>query len=57
MGAYLARTVRKMAQPSAEPECAAAIVLSNQAVEAAYAMLDEVLDWRIIHQAHQVELT
>ncbi len=57
MGAYLARTVRKMAQPSAERECAAAIVLSNQAVEAAYAMLDEVLDWRIIHQAHQVELT
>jgi hypothetical protein len=45
-----------MAQPAIEPECAAAVLLSSQAVEAAHAMLDEVPDWRIIHQANQVEL-
>jgi hypothetical protein len=56
MAAYLARRVREMAQPAIEPECAAAVLLSSQAVEAAHAMLDEVLDWRIIHQSHQVDL-
>lgn len=56
MAAYLARRVREMAQPATQPECAAAVLLSSQAVEAAHTMLDEVLDWRIIHQANQVEL-
>jgi hypothetical protein len=56
MAAYLARTIREMVQLATEPECAAAVLLSSQALEAAHAMLDEVLDWRIIHQAHQVEL-
>ena len=57
MCAYLARTITEVAAPSKQPECAAAVLLSNQAVEAAHMMLVEVLDWRILHQAHQVELT
>jgi hypothetical protein len=57
MAAYLARTVREIAQPTSAPKCAAAVLLSSQAVATAHAMLDEVLDWRIIHQTHQVELT
>ncbi len=57
MCAYLARAISDIAQPSDQPECAAAVLLSNQAVEAAHMMLGEVLDWRIFHQTHQVELT
>jgi hypothetical protein len=57
MRAYLARAIAEIAQQSDQPECAAAISLSNQAVEAAHMMLGEVLDWRILHQAHRVELT
>jgi len=57
MRAYLARAISEVAQPSDQPDCAAAVVLSNQAVEAAHMMLGEVLDWRILHQTHQVELT
>ena len=57
MCAYLARAISQIAQPSDQPECAAAVLLSNQAVEAAHMMLGEVLDWRIFHQTHQVELT
>lgn len=57
MCAYLARAISEIAQPSNQPECAAAVLLSNQAVEAAHMMLGEVLDWRILHQTHQVELT
>lgn len=57
MCAYLARAISEIAQPSDQPECAAAVLLSNQAVEAAHMMLGEVLDWRILHQTHQVELT
>jgi hypothetical protein len=57
MCTYLARAISEIAQPSSQPECAAAVLLSNQAVEAAQMMLGEVLDWRILHQTHQVELT
>jgi hypothetical protein len=57
MAANIARRIQEVAQPTAEPDCAAAVSLSNHAVEAAHMMLAEVLDWRIIHQAHQVELT
>ena len=57
MRAYLARAISEMAQPSDQPECAAAVLLSNQAVEAAHMMLGEVLDWRILHQTHHVDLT
>lgn len=57
MAADLARRIREIAQPVTEPDHAAVVLLSNQAVEAAYMMLGEVLDWRIIHQAHEVELT
>jgi len=57
MRAYLARAISEIARPSDQPECAVAVLLSNQAVEAAHMMLGEVLDWRILHQTHQVELT
>ena len=57
MRAYLARAISEIAQPPDQPECAAAVLLSNQAVEAAHMMLGEVLDWRILHQTHHVELT
>jgi hypothetical protein len=57
MCAFLARTISEIAQLPGQPECAAAVLLSNQAVEAAHMMLGEVLDWRILHQSHQVELT
>lgn len=57
MCAYLARAISEIAEPSEQSECAAAVLLSNQAVEAAHMMLGEVLDWRILHQTHRVELT
>jgi hypothetical protein len=56
MSAHLAMAVQEMIRP-ADPESGNTAQLSDQAVDAARMMLVEVLDWRIIHQAHQVELT
>ena len=57
IAADLARRIREIAQPTSEADHTAVVLLTNQAVEAAHMMLAEVLDWRIIHQAHEVELT
>jgi hypothetical protein len=57
MSTYLAHAVAKIAQPPTDSEPGAMIQLSEQAVGAARMMLEEVLDWRIIHQTHEVELT
>ena len=57
MRAYLARAISAIAEHSEETECAAAVLLVSHAVETAHMMLSEVLDWRILHHAHQVELT
>lgn len=56
MSAHLADALARMSHASIT-EGVSATELSDQAVEAARMMLAEVLDWRIIHQAHEVELT
>jgi hypothetical protein len=56
MSAYLVQVLDDMRQASAARSGGAA-ELAAQAVGAARLMLAEVLDWRIIHQAHEVELT
>ena len=56
MSAYLAEVLEKISRPSTDGG-AGATKLSVQAMGAARMMLGEVLDWRIIHQAHEVELT
>ena len=56
MSAYLAEVMEAVCQPSSVRGGGAA-ELSGQAVAAARLMLGEVLDWRIIHHVHEVELT
>ncbi len=56
MSAHLASAITDMTRQT-DSESSAVFQLSEQAVRAAHMMLGEVLDWRIIHQAHQVELT
>ncbi|NNE19206.1 MAG: hypothetical protein HKN10_12100 [Myxococcales bacterium] len=56
MSAYLEQVLEAMSQPVATSGGRAS-TLAVQAVAAARLMLGEVLDWRIIHQAHEVELT
>jgi hypothetical protein len=56
MSAHLASAIADMTR-QADSESSAPDQLSEQAVRAAHMMLGEVLDWRIIHQAHHVELT
>lgn len=56
MSTYLAEVLDDMGQAPAGRSGGAAD-LADQAVGAARLMLAEVLDWRIIHQAHEVELT
>jgi hypothetical protein len=56
MSAYLAEVLDDMSQASGTRSGGTAEIAA-QAVEAARLMLAEVLDWRIIHQAHEVELT
>ena len=56
MSAYLTEVLEQMKRHATAGGSGSA-ELSSQAVAAARLMLGEVLDWRIIHQAHGVELT
>lgn len=56
MTAHLANVILVMTC-QADAKSGTLMQLSDEAVHAARMMLEEVLDWRIIHQAHEVELT
>ncbi|TFH28448.1 MAG: hypothetical protein E4H00_08730 [Myxococcales bacterium] len=56
MSAHLANALADMVG-SRDPKAGSVAEVSDRAVRAARMMLAEVLDWRIIHQAHEVELS
>lgn len=56
MSAHLANALADMVG-SRDPKVGSVAEISDRTVRAARMMLAEVLDWRIIHQAHEVELS